>query len=253
MSTQAASDMPAWVQAIGSVVAIAVAIGLALWQQHENRKAQRLAAARARHDKVSGVGGLLEGLYGELYAAWNAASGGGWHSFIIAKFDPSRLRRAITALEQAPIYEVGNWPIVTSVSDAREAGVQALALLERLQDANRLNPVRLSDDEHDEIERLFHAVNRAMGPVVRALAYDHYESGPISEWKEHLDLPESMIPKHLRPPSIAKANRQLARQAVALGIKPPRTPTEYLVAVWKWQTLRRLKAEKKGRPELERP
>lgn len=240
--------MPAWVQAIGSVVAIAVAIGLAFWQQGQNRRAQRLESARARHDKVSGVGGLLEGLYGELYEASNAASGGGWHSFIISKFDPGRLRRAIAAIEQAPIHEVGNWRIVTAVSDAREAGVRALALLERLQGANRGNPVRLSDEQHDEIERLFYVVNRAMGPVVRALAYDHYESGPISEWKEHLDLPESMIPKHLRPPSIAQATRQLGWEAVAGGIRPPRTPTEYLVALWKWQTLRRLKAEKKGRP-----
>lgn len=239
--------MPAWVQAIGSVGAIAVAIGLAFWQQGQNRRTQRLESARARHDKVSGVGGLLEGLYGELYQASNAADGGGWHSFIISKFDPDRLRRTIAAIEQAPIHEVGNWRIVTAVSDAREAGVKALGLLEGLQGANRSNPAHLSDEDHDEIKRLFYVVNRAMAPVVRALAYDYYDSGPISEWKEHLDLPESMIPKHLRPPSIPQANRQLGRQAVALGIKPPRTPTEHLVALWKWQTLRRLKIEKKGR------
>lgn len=248
MNAIAPSDMPAWVQAIGSVAAIAVAIVLAFWQQGQNRRAQRLESARARRDKVSGLGGLLEVLYGEIYEAQNAASNGHWHDFIIARYDPDRLRRAITALEQAPIHEVGNWRIVTAVAEAREAGTRALGFLGRLQTANRSNPVRLSDEDHGEIQRLFDAVNGAMAPVVRALVYDRYETGPISEWKEHLDLPESMIPKHLRPPSTAKANRQLGRQAVALGIKPPRTPTEYLVALWKWQTLRRLKAEKKGRP-----
>lgn len=240
--------MPAWVQAIGSVLAILAAVGIAAWQNHVSRRLQRRQAEIARHERVSGIGGLLEGLYSELWEAMNASSGGGWHDYIRDRFDPDRLQRAIDALERAPVHEVGNWRIVTAVTQAREAGVRAAGLLGRLQHEGRRGGEPIQDTDHDAIHAHFDTVNRAMAPVVRALAYDYYESGPISEWKEHLDFPESLIPKHLRPPSIPAMNRQLGRQAVALGIKSPRTPTEYLVALWKWQTLRRLRAEKKGRP-----
>lgn len=237
--------MPAWVQAIGSVLAIFVAVGLAFWQQRQAHRLQRRQAERARHERVSAIGGLMEGLYGELWEAMNAVGGGGWREFIVHRFDHERLQRAITALERAPIHEVGNWRIVTSVTEAREAGIKASALLRRLQADNRDQAKPITDAQYEAVHAHFDTVNRAMAPIVRALAYDMYEGGPISEWKEHLNLPETMIPKHLRPPPIKRANRQLGRQAVALGIRAPRSLDEWAVAVWHWRTtLKRRRLEK---------
>lgn len=226
-------------------MAIFVAVGLAAWQHGQAQRLQRRQAERARHEKVGAIGGLMEGLYFELWEAMNAVSGGGWREFITTRFDAARLQRAIDTLERAPVHEAGNWRIVTAIARARESGIRAAALLSRLQDQSCTNWSPISEADHDEICSHFDSVNRAMAPIVRALAYDMYEVGPIGEWKEHLDLPESMIPKHLRPPSIPKLNRQLGRQAVAMGIRGPRSPDEWVVALWHWQTtLKRRRAEK---------
>lgn len=239
------SNTPAWVQAIGSIVAILVAVGLAAWQHHQSQRLQHRMAERARHESVSSIGGLLEGLYVELWEAMNAASGGGWRDYITTRFDPDRLGRAIDALEKAPVHQIGNWRIVTAVTSAREAGFEAISLLRRLQQDGRKAWQPLSDADHDRVCAHFDAVNRAMAPVVRALAYDIYEVGPLGEWKEHLDMPEALIPKHLRPPSFAKANRRLRHQAVALGIRRPKTIGERAVAAWHWRTtLKRFHAER---------
>lgn len=238
------SVLPAWVQAVGSVAAIIAAIALSWWQQRESSRLQGRQFERARYEKVSGIGGLLESLYGEMWEANNAAGGGGWYDYIITKFDRAKFQRAIDALEQAPLHELGNWRIVTTCVAAREASITACRLLERLQDENIRSPARQTDDALDEIDRLFNVINSAMAPIVRALAYDLYETGPISEWKEHLDLPEEMIPKHLRPPSFKKQTWALGLQAVRLGIKTPRSPGERLYAIWHWRTIRRKQRER---------
>lgn len=238
------SDLAAWVQAVGSVAAIIAAIALSWWQQRENSRLQRRQFERARYEKVSGIGGLLQGLYMELRDANNASGGAGWYEYIISRFDRSKFARAVDALERVPIHEVGNWRIVTACHSAKEAGQSALKLLERLQDKNIRNPSRQTEEECDEIDRLFNVINQAMAPIVRALAYDRYESGPISEWKEHLDLPEEMIPKHLRPPSMKQATKALGLQSVLLGIRQPRTVSEKCYALWHWRTIRKKRSER---------
>jgi hypothetical protein len=238
------SDLAAWVQAVGSVAAIIAAVLLSWWQQRENSRLQRRQFERARYEKVSGIGGLLQGVYTELWEANNAAGGAGWYDYIIRRFDRAKFFRAVDALERAPLHELGNWRIVTACNSAKEAGQSALKLLERLQDKNTRNPSRQTEEECDEIDRLFNVVNHAMAPIVRALAYDHYESGPISEWKEHLDLPEEMIPSHLRPPSIKKETQRLRLQAVRLGIKQPNTVIERFYAIWHWRNIRKKRLER---------
>ncbi|WP_332659915.1 hypothetical protein [Brevundimonas sp.] len=226
MISIAHSDLPAWVQAIGSIVAILAALGLAWWQQSENRRAQRRATSRARYERVSALGGVMQGLYTELWDANNAAGGSNWFNYILSEFDPARFRRRLDALERTPVHEVGNWRIVTTAAAAQEAGFNALELLEQLQVQNRKHPDRLSETDCERIYELFDAVNDAMAPIVRALAYDVYEGGPIGEWKEHLDYPRELIPKHLRPPTERSVERNWRYGVIKLGLRLPSTVPE---------------------------
>ncbi len=223
MISIADSDLPAWVQAIGSIVAIFAALGLAWWQQSENRRAHRRATSRARYERVSALGGVMQGLYTELWDANNAAGGPDWFNYILSEFDSARFRRRLDALERTPVHEVGNWRIVTTAASAQEAGFNALELLEQLQKQNRKHPNPLSEAECERIYELFDAVNDAMAPIVRALAYDVYEGGPIGEWKEHLDYPRALIPKHLRPPTDRALERNWRYGVIKLGLRLPST------------------------------
>lgn len=48
---ETAVDWPAWVQAIGSVVAIFAAVGVAAWQSHASEKARRVDQQSALRDR----------------------------------------------------------------------------------------------------------------------------------------------------------------------------------------------------------
>jgi hypothetical protein len=242
----------AMTQGIGSVIAIIVAIALSWWQQRETRNQQHRQLVRARHERVSGTAGLIQGLYLELMEANSAVGTGAWFQYIIVRFDRLRFRRAIEAIERAPLHEVGNWRIVAACIEAREAGFLALEVLTGLQDANRRTPAELSDRDYEEIQRHFNIVNNAMAPIVRALAYDMFEAGPLSEWKEHLDLPEALIPKHMRPRSIAAGNRSLGLSAVRLGIRQPRSFSEGVWALWHWREIRRARQQAAARSSAAR-
>lgn len=56
MNAVAPSDMPAWVQAIGSVLAILAAVAIAAWQNHASQRLQRRQTELARRERVSGIG-----------------------------------------------------------------------------------------------------------------------------------------------------------------------------------------------------
>lgn len=224
------SELAAWVQAIGSVAAILAAIALAWWQQRENRAAQRRSAERQRSDKIDGFAALVEQIYAELFHANNAAAGGDWLPFIISQYRRERLERYSRNLDAAPAYEAGNWRIVSALISVQDAAHQAIELLNRLQDKNRKNPSHIEDSEAEEIYRLFYQVNDAMRPIVQALAFGLYVTGPLSEWKEHLhDTPRALIPKENRPPSEKQLERNWRYQTVKLGL---RNPTSIAERVW---------------------
>lgn len=229
----------AWVQAIGSVTAIIAAITVSWFQQRHANRLHRRQIEQARRERVSGVGGLLEVIYVEVLAASSARHGDEWYSYIISRFDRDKFRRAINALDRAPLHELGNWRIVTACTAAKEAAILAADLLSRLQDQNRQSPSRLSDEDAEQIYRLFEAVNGSMAPIVRALAYDYFEVGPISEWKEFLDFPDELIPRHLRPRSLVSAKRDLAFDAVRRGIRRPKSFLEWCYAAWHWRSIRK--------------
>ncbi|MDZ4109214.1 MAG: hypothetical protein U1E18_06385 [Brevundimonas sp.] len=229
----------AWVQAIGSIAAIIAAIGVSWLQQRNANRLHRRQFELARRERVSGIGGLLEVIYVELLAASSARHGDKWYSYIISQFDREKFRRAIDALDRAPLHELGNWRIVTACTSAKEAAILAADLLSHLQDQNRQNPSRLSDEDAEQIYKLFEAVNGSMAPIVRALAYDYFEVGPISEWKEFLDFPDDLIPRHLRPRSLASTKRALAFDAVRRGIRRPKGLLERCYAAWHWRSIRK--------------
>ncbi len=169
-------------------------------------------AELSRYERVSGLGGLMQEVYTQLWAANNVLYGAAWHDYLINDADPANLRRAAETLERAPVHEAGNWRIVSAAIRVREAGFAAAGVLERTQGLLIRNPTASTGNAEDEIRQLFDVVNEAMAPIVRALAYDYFEGGPLSEWKEHLDFPDELIPKHRKRPSIRKANRLLAKQ-----------------------------------------
>ena len=221
------SELAAWVQAIGSLVAIFAAIALAWWQQRENRLAQIRDAERQRSDKIDGFAALVEQIYAELFRAKSAAGGEDWLPFIISHYQRVRLARYSRSLDSAPICEAGNWRIVSALISVQDSAHQAIVLLNRLQDKNRENPSLLEDDEYDEIDRLFYRVNDAMRPIVQALAFGLYVTGPLSEWKEHLHAtPRDLIPKRNRPPSEKQLERNWRYHAVKSGLKTPGTIME---------------------------
>ena len=227
----------AWVQAIGSIAAIIAAIGVSWLQQRNANRLHRRQFELARRERVSGIGGLLEVIYVELLAASSARHGNGWYTYIISQFDRDKFRRAIAALDRAPLHELGNWRLVTACNSAKESAILAAELLSHLQDQNRLSPARLSDDDAERIYQLFDAVNGSMAPIVRALAYDYFEAGPISEWNEFLDFPDEMIPRHLRPKSSVSVMRAISLDAVRRGIRRPKTLLELCYATWHWRSI----------------
>src|SRR5690606_35538722 len=150
-----------------SVAAILAAIALAWWQQRENRAAQIRNAERQRSDRIDGFAALVEQIYAELFHANNAAAGANWLRFIISQYQRERLERYARNLDGAPIYEAGNWRIVSALISVRDAAHQAIELPNRLQDKNRKNPSLIEDSEAEEIDQLFSQVNNEMRPIVQ--------------------------------------------------------------------------------------
>lgn len=206
------NTLAAWLQAIGSVLAIVAAIILSWWQHIEARRNANRQQEHARYERIDGLGGLMESVYSEIYKAHCAAFTSDWRQYISFGADIPRLKRAVEALERAPLHEAGNWRIVQAAIATREAGFKALDLLSQGREFALAYPSANTEDVELEIRRTFDIVNKAMAPVIRALAYDWFEVGPLSEWKEHLDLPEGLIPKHRRPPSLKRANALLRKQ-----------------------------------------
>lgn len=221
------TEVAAWVQAVGSLVAIGAAIVLAWWQQRENRAAQERQAERQRRDKIDGFAALVEQIYRELFKAKCAANSGDWLPFIISRYNRDRLHRYSTSLDSAPIYEAGNWRIVSALISVQDAAHQAIDLLNRLQDQNVRSPSLIGDDDCAEIDRLFTQVDKAMRPIVEALAFGLYVTGPLSEWKEHLnETPRGLISKRNRPPTERQLERNWRYLMVKLGARKPTTVAE---------------------------
>ncbi|WP_292061989.1 hypothetical protein [Brevundimonas sp. UBA7664] len=105
----AAADAPAWVQAIGSIAAILVAVGLAGWQHNRSDQLNRRSLRAARFERVAPLRALVD-VAAELALA--AQANFGW---LEEKWEPDFWTRIETELEEVSVMSLGDYTIAKDV------------------------------------------------------------------------------------------------------------------------------------------
>ena len=109
ISEFAAADAPAWVQAIGSIAAILVAVGLADWQHRRSDQLNRRSLRAARFERVAPLRALID-VAAELALA--AQTNFGW---LEEKWEPDFWSRIETELEEVSVMSLGDYTIAKDV------------------------------------------------------------------------------------------------------------------------------------------
>lgn len=100
-----AADAPAWVQAIGSIAAILVAVGLAGWQHNRSDQLNRRSLRAARFERVAPLRALVDAA-GDLASA--AQTDFGWLEDV---WEPDFWLRIETELEEVSVMNLGDYAI----------------------------------------------------------------------------------------------------------------------------------------------
>lgn len=104
-----AADAPAWVQAIGSIAAILVAVGLAGWQHKRSDQLNRQSLRAARFERVAPLRALVD-VSAELALA--AQTEFGW---LEEHWEPDFWLRIETELEEVSVMSLGDYTIAKDV------------------------------------------------------------------------------------------------------------------------------------------
>lgn len=104
-----AADAPAWVQAIGSIAAILVAVGLAGWQHRRSDELNRRSLRAARFERVAPLRALVD-VSAELALA--AQTDFGW---LEEQWEPDFWLRIETELEEVSVMSLGDYAIAKDV------------------------------------------------------------------------------------------------------------------------------------------
>ena len=123
----------AWVQAIGSVLAILAAITVAAWQSREGRLAILRQLAVARREKIEPLRAMGAIASEAVQEAVNRLKPGtASKDYFSGGYSPILLRDMIEALDKVPLHELGDFDLVRQFTSLRRMIATAKRMLDRM-------------------------------------------------------------------------------------------------------------------------